>query len=106
MTARYLIFGGECYYAAGGLSDLIGWADDEEKAVTLAKDFREKGYNVPYTHDSSELLHEEIQWVQVLDTATLKMIYSDGEAYKSYDFHSNYSTDVFINRIPKVAKND
>lgn len=51
---RFLIFGGQCFYARGGFKDLIGQAEDLEdaraRAVAIVVETEGGGYGVEWWH--------------------------------------------------------
>ena len=74
----FIIFGGECYYASGGIRDLLGKEDSKETAITLAKELLGKlaiTEIVNYDPDEEWTVSHEIEWVHVVDTDTCKIIY-------------------------------
>ena len=57
---RYLVFGGEAYYPAGGWGDFLEDADDLKEVVCILK-------------------RNHTEWFQIVDTETMKEI-EEGES--------------------------
>ena len=75
----YLIFGGECYYASGGINDLIETHDDESCAIQRAIEllgmsaitYKAKKEDLEWDDDISH----EIEWVQVYSVESGDTVY-------------------------------
>jgi hypothetical protein len=63
---RYWLFGGECYYAAGGWDDRRGMYDTIAEAVAEGK--RQRGFA------SSTRLQDVYEWWHVVDIATGEIV--------------------------------
>jgi hypothetical protein len=86
-TNRYLIFAGETHYPSGGVNDLFGFADDEEYAIKTAEmALRIKKTKKWKPNEVDFPLEINIEWVQVIDTKTLKVIYHAGEPFNNTQF--------------------
>lgn len=57
-----ILFAGECYYARGGLNDLVGVYNEKQSA-----------YNVILANANGPL-HVRWDWWQIVDQATVKMV--------------------------------
>ncbi|MCP5009156.1 MAG: hypothetical protein GY942_04160 [Aestuariibacter sp.] len=82
----FLIFGGECYYACGPESDLLGTTPEVNKAIELAK--RLVGQRAIYeiatwSDDRDYDFGCEIEWVQVMDGDTGKVVFEVAGPYGS-----------------------
>lgn len=78
MLKRYWLFGGCCYYAAGGVNDFIQSFDTLEEAVAVATELTEQPE-----------LDFEFQWWHVCDMVEMtKVVESEAEACGSYGLPS------------------
>ena len=64
---RYLLFGGDCHYAKGGMNDLIGSFDYRQDAI----DNGSLRNNLPKFGIDSSPLH--VDWYHVYDTVEQKI---------------------------------
>lgn len=77
----YLIFGGKCYYAAGGGNDFISSNFNRNLAISYAKSLEGGSVDTKrkphYDGENDEDLVDsyDIEWVHVLCTETHKVIY-------------------------------
>lgn len=64
---RYLLFGGDCHYAKGGMNDLISAFDYRQDAI----DFGLWRNSLPRTGSSASRLH--LEWYHIYDTVEQKI---------------------------------
>lgn len=67
---RFIIFGGQAYYAQGGAFDILDIVTSEADAIRIAASKYEDEQRYP----------KEIDWVHVFDTVTATVVYMQGEA--------------------------
>ena len=82
----FLIFGGECHYANGGVKDLVEMEEDKNRAIQIAIElmgkeaitYKAKAEDLDWDEDR----HCDIEWVQVFDTQNREVVYkSSTEPY-------------------------
>ena len=77
---RYLIFGGEEYYANGGVYGLITEHTASLKDTISYADKLFDNY-IEITDEDGYKGHEHIEWVQVVNASTMKIEYQKGKSY-------------------------
>jgi hypothetical protein len=91
---RYMLFGGELYYATGGVYDLLLIADFLDDIKSLISKTERKEYTIDvsqssifnmhtnkYTDDSKKL---RVDWYHILDTHTMKIVESSNNKPYGY----------------------
>jgi len=83
---RYLLFGGETYYAKGGYNDFISTSDDLDDLITTARKATDA------TIDVFELL----DWWHIFDTKINSIVAgTEGQAYGSEDLTMKDNVQIF-----------
>ena len=90
---RFMIFGGECYYASGGAYDLIETCADEEEALEKAKAWIGKalyhGNPSQEDIDNDYAYSTPIEWIQVYDCKEHKVIWKNRNAHGAGEMFSS-----------------
>lgn len=71
---RFIVFGGQAYYATGGAFDILAVMPSEIDAVAFAIS----------QYGTGRSIHESIDWVHVFDTVTATVVWMQGEALGQY----------------------
>ena len=74
---RYLLFGGDDYYARGGFHDFITSSDDLEELELLAVCLD----NISWQHESGYGDYLTIKWYHIFDSKDKKIVSADGYAH-------------------------